>query len=116
MYYFKARYQTQKKAYINNFHEKLDKHLVEPSDFHKFKEFQQNITSETGKGFLIGLALGVLAFINFRKVEISKFSNNKRILSFLLPVISSPLYFYLNCMESFHQFETIMGLKYGRNG
>lgn len=116
MYYFKDRYQAQKKANINNFHEKIGNNLIEPSDLEKFKDFQQKISAELGKGLLIGLSLGFLAYINFRKIEMTKFSNNKRIIAFLLPVLFSPLYFYADYMERFHQFENLMGLKYGRNG
>ncbi len=115
MYYFKGRYQEQKKANIDSFHEKLNKNLIELNELQKFKFYQNKLSEEIGKGLLVGGAFSLLAYINFRNIKVTEFSKNKRIFSVLLPILISPLYFYAACMEEFHRFENLMGLKYGRN-
>lgn len=111
MFAFKNRFVEQKNQILKNFEANFEKRTEKlPLDEkNKFIALVQNIQKEVGKGVIAGGMISGFFYLNMR--TIGSFSKQRKMFFCLLPIVLTPVYFYVGYMEKLRSFELYLALK-----
>lgn len=111
MFPLKNRVKNQIQETISNFDSDLANKSKKLSEYElkKLCSFPEEIKNETLKGMGFGLAFGLFFYANMRKVP--TISLKRRVFYIMIPLIITPLYYFLCSMEKFRGYKLYLALK-----